>query len=547
MALPDQMRPGERASQILEERNSAYRILYNTVMEVEGASAEKTYRILCTNLMKICNADFAALAVFDNETSALTLEAVDCKKKQQDKPCDEFKPITHVLTPDCVDYLKTIQVRLCIEHNMCVASFFHQCLGDFINTIEGKCYQMSCVREGELIAAGMVIIKEKKLRMKDIVDTFLNLAGIIIERAISTAKLSESRENYKNLVTNINDIIYIRDTHGKILYINDAVREILGFEPTDIIHDTYFYETIYNNPVNVAAKRAIDDEQIGVQPAKPFECEICGKNGRTVILEVQDKLIFEDGKIKKIQGICRDITNRKRTEKLLIEKNRELNEFTKIVSHDLKAPLGAMKSFLNNIRNDPSLFELLFDNVIKQTDKLLSFIDSLLKLCRAGKVISDKIDISVKLMIENCMANLTSPEIETELHIQPNLPAIYGDYISLSQVFSNLISNSMRYRDQSKDKVVISIEGTSEPGYSEIVYKDNGSGIDSNFIHKVFDSGYTAGKAGGTGFGLAIVKKVIEAHNGEIRVESEGIGKGTTFLLKIPSEIPSCQIYQRSR
>ncbi|MCE1245524.1 MAG: PAS domain-containing sensor histidine kinase [Firmicutes bacterium] len=529
------------AAQAPEERNPAFNILCRTITDVEGVSEERAYQILCTNLMEICNASFAVLAVFDNDISMLKLKAVENSGVNCSLACREIGPFSHHLTPEDIAYLKTARIRDCSEHKVSLAAIFNHTVGNSLNGFLGRCLQISFVNGEDLVGAAIVSLRGNKLEVPDIVESYISLTGIILRKILLNDKLKDNLDKFKMFVSNINDIVYLRDTAGKVVFINDSVRELLGYEPYELLNNTLLFELMFGNPKNKEILHLITGELKGESSDITYECEVMSKHGNPVCLEIKDKLIFENGRVALIQCVCRDITARKKAEKLLIEKNIELGEFAQIVSHDLKAPLGVMKAFLVNIKEDPSLFEVFSNQLLNQADRLLSHIDGLLKLCKAGKILSEKTEICIKSLMEICITNLRTPDVSVELEMMPDMPKLYGDYLAMNQVFSNLVSNSIRYRDREKGSVVIEVYCYQRYGLIEIIYKDNGLGISKEYLPNIFKSGFTAGRMEGTGFGLAIVRKIVEAHNGNIRIESEGEGKGVTFFIKIPNEIHSAQ------
>ncbi|MCE1248543.1 MAG: PAS domain S-box protein [Firmicutes bacterium] len=218
----------------------------------------------------------------------------------------------------------------------------------------------------------------------------------------------------------------------------------------------------------------------------------------------------------------------------LLKINKELNDFAHVVSHDLKSPLNLMKAQIQAAGEDQELFGQLYPKMVKQADYLLSFIDNLLKLSRAGRIVEQKINISLRQLIQSSFEFLASNCRTCELNNQMPPLKLYADYQGMDQIFSNLIQNSIKFKDPGKEKLIITVSATEKNSDLVIVFEDNGIGIEETVIGKIFNSGFTTSKEMGTGFGLAIVRKVIEAHNGKIEAYSEGKGKGSRFVITIP-------------
>ena len=105
---------------------------------------------------------------------------------------------------------------------------------------------------------------------------------------------------------------------------------------------------------------------------------------------------------------------------------------------------------------------------------------------------------------------------------------------SIYMLLLNLMENSLKHRDDKKDKLIVETTVRQTEDYAEIIVADNGSGIEEAYIGSVFQPGFTVHKGKSTGFGLAIVKKIAEAHGGQVRVTSGGKDKGTEFTILLP-------------
>jgi len=187
----------QRALEVMERRNKAFRVLYDTVLEVEGATEEKVFSILCHNLRRISNASCAALASYCPASGTLTLEAADA----EEGGCafaGEYTGNTTKVTPDVVAVFRQSQVSECANPHACLPGLFPD-LG--ARCLEGaRRYRLSCMREGELVAVGMIQLHPgHKLRMKDMVDTYLSTAGMILQRVYAVRALRESEERVRLL------------------------------------------------------------------------------------------------------------------------------------------------------------------------------------------------------------------------------------------------------------------------------------------------------------------------------------------------------------
>ncbi|OYT30176.1 hypothetical protein B6U98_00110 [Thermoplasmatales archaeon ex4572_165] len=208
------------ADSVLEKRNYASRILFDTSIEVEKSNSKEIFEILCRNLRKISNAKYAALASFNSKTNCIKLEAVDiegednCSLKSKD-----FEKAIEI-TPDVVEDIKQEQVRKCEDHHNCLVSLFPEIIIDFkdYSFNNSVCYRLSCVREDNLIAVCMIQLPDQnRLIMKDMIDTYINLTGMIIERINNLNYLTNSEELYRNLSENLEKTVNERTIEVKKL------------------------------------------------------------------------------------------------------------------------------------------------------------------------------------------------------------------------------------------------------------------------------------------------------------------------------------------
>lgn len=213
--------------------------------------------------------------------------------------------------------------------------------------------------------------------------------------------------------------------------------------------------------------------------------------------------------------------------------NKELDKFASIVSHDLKAPLRAIGNLTGWIEEDAghtfsgevkANFELVKQRVRRMED----LINAILDYSRADRVQSDEVNIDLIKLVEDTVDFIGKPA-NVDVKISIDMPVIYSDKIRLSQVFSNLIENAIKYNDSS-DKRIEVFSDKNEDGWTFTV-KDNGPGIEKQYHERIFVIFQTLNRRDdveSTGVGLAIVKKIIDDQGGKIWVESEP-GKGAEF------------------
>jgi chemotaxis family two-component system sensor kinase Cph1 len=215
---------------------------------------------------------------------------------------------------------------------------------------------------------------------------------------------------------------------------------------------------------------------------------------------------------------------------------QELDTFSYTISHDLKTPLSTIKGFSQILKREKGLTphaSKIVDRILASTDKMNHMIKEVLEYSRINQGELSKVDIQMKTLVEDLIRDLRIAYQTDNLKVSiGNMPMIKGDPLMISQVFSNLLSNAIKYSSKNEHPS-IRIEGNVQG--SEVVYciNDNGIGIHAQELPKVFDLFKRMNNVQnieGTGIGLAIVKRIIEKHNGHIWVEST-LGEGSTFYM----------------
>jgi len=231
-------------------------------------------------------------------------------------------------------------------------------------------------------------------------------------------------------------------------------------------------------------------------------------------------------------------------QKLITElevRNDELTRFTYTVSHDLRNPLVTIKGFLGMLKKDlqenhPEKVENDLARISTAADKMNDLLTDLLELSRIGRIVNPPVKIDAFRLIQDALESVDADvrSKHAQVHIAPDLPVLYGDRIRLREVFENLIDNAIKYAGE-QTPPTIEIGAHRENRETIFFVKDNGIGIEEKYHAKIFGLFEKLDPAiEGTGIGLALVKRIVETHGGKIWVESEGLGKGSTFCFTIP-------------
>jgi signal transduction histidine kinase len=246
-----------------------------------------------------------------------------------------------------------------------------------------------------------------------------------------------------------------------------------------------------------------------------------------------------------------ETTEHKRTEEELLDamkklrkSNHDLEQFAYVASHDLQEPLRMVSSFLQLLQRRyegqlDSDADQFIDYAVDGAKRMKMLINDLLEYSRITTKGKEFKYVNMEEPLQNALINLRLSIEENNAKVIPinSLPTIYGDYSQMTQLFQNLIGNAIKYRSNKSPQIYISAANNDDNWLFSV--KDNGLGIDpkqADNIFKIFSRLHAINDYEGTGIGLAITKKIIERHNGQIWVESEP-GNGSTFYFTIPIKI----------
>ncbi len=217
------------------------------------------------------------------------------------------------------------------------------------------------------------------------------------------------------------------------------------------------------------------------------------------------KRVETPGDDQKITGLLIDVTDQKERERELQRQNVRLDEFSSIVSHDLRNPLNVVEGRLELARQECDSEHL--DDAARAAERMNVLIDDLLTLAREGDTVDDTEPVDLVTLTENCWRNVVTTEATLTTEIDRR---IHADQSRLQQLLENLVRNAVEHGG---DDVTVTVGELDDGFYVE----DDGSGIPKEDRDDVFEAGYSTAKDG-TGFGLSIVKQVADAHGWNIRV-----------------------------
>lgn len=260
---------------------------------------------------------------------------------------------------------------------------------------------------------------------------------------------------------------------------------------------------------------------------------------RTAQIEEANKKLLESKEALRIKS-----TELEKNLHIVQIANKELESFSYTASHDLRQPVRAINGFISLVKKNygdklDAEGKELIETIVNESIKMGQLIEDLLKFQEFGKCTVNKSKADMNNIANEVVTEFLKPGNKNAVTIKVGmLPACFCDGHLLRQVLMNLVSNAIKFTQPRKDPL---IEIGSNPDSDAIIYyvKDNGIGFDMKYYNKlfgIFQRLHSDDSFQGTGIGLAIVKKIIERHNGKVWADGE-VNKGATFYFSIPKQI----------
>lgn len=388
-------------------------------------------------------------------------------------------------------------------------------------------------------------------------------------RHLAEEGLNTSEERYRELFENANDVIFLHDLKGQILAINRAAEYITGYARAEVLGRSF------DQLVAPEARHPMHDSiraHLGGSPTQHYELPIVSKYGNRRFLEVSTRILYRRGQPFAVQGIGRDITDRKQAQQRLEESARQLQEkneelstalkmardatqlkeqFLANTSHELRTPMNGilgMATLLLDTKLDDDQREYALA-VNQCANDLLTIINDILDVSQieSGRIaldemvydIADSLRSVMKLLRLRAMAKNLSFTYEIGEGV-PN--RLLGDSVRVRQIFTNLIANAIKFTPTGAVNVRLTRVAQEDRVRCEVV--DTGIGVPEIARERIFDAfvqadGTTRRRFGGTGLGLTISRQLVELMGGRIGTLSNDGGPGTTFWFELPVRLPA--------
>jgi len=376
------------------------------------------------------------------------------------------------------------------------------------------------------------------------------------ERKVVEYALRESEEQYRTLVEN-NPLAFYRtipEAKGKILMVNPAFVKMFGFKSQEDILEKVYAIDLY---AESGKRKRILNDIVSKGSISGKEIRLKRKDGTFFWGSLSSRIVSDkNGKPLYLDGTVEDTTERKQAQEQLKESYEKLkqldgmkNDFIAVASHELRTPMTLIKGYASMILEDyddvmSNDLTLHTKRILSSTEKLIFLVNDMLDISRieAGKLSEldiENIDVTklLKSVVNSFELLAKKKGIKMTINLpKVKLPMVQYNSEKFKQVCSNLIDNAIKYTNEKKGIVEISLR--DKKSYIEIEIADNGAGVPTNSMDKIFEKFGMAESAmhrkqSGTGLGLAICKQIVEFFGGKIWVKNRK-KKGVGFIFTIP-------------
>lgn len=369
-----------------------------------------------------------------------------------------------------------------------------------------------------LVGAGTTIV-EKGDNLTDCSFLFQKIRTSIQQRTIG----GPDSDLFRRLVESASDGLYSLDAMGRVVYLNDALADMLGYSQAELfgVHaSTVMADGELQRGQQLIQKLLEADDR----ESDLMDMDMVRKDGTPITVAVHFRVLTtNDGTYNGVMGVVRDVTDRKRRERELQRQRDRLEEFASVISHDLRTPLTVAKGRLELVQTEYESEDL--DGAVEALERMDRLITDLLELAQQGEVVEFREPVDLETVATDAWHDVAS-QTPAEIHSNLGGYTVMADAKRLRQLFENLFQNAIDHAGPDVT-VTIGLLDATRGFYVE----DDGPGVPLKMQDQVFKRAYSTSEDG-TGFGLAIVKQIVQAHDWTVAV-TEADNGGARFEITV--------------
>ncbi|HKA60884.1 MAG TPA: CHASE3 domain-containing protein [Methylomirabilota bacterium] len=355
------------------------------------------------------------------------------------------------------------------------------------------------------------------------------------------------RERFRTTLTSIGDAVIVTDAQGRITLLNPVARTLTGWGEDAIGRPLEEVFRIVNESTRGAVENpATKVIRRGRVVGLANHTVLIARTGGEVPIDDSGAPIRDGrGRIVGVILVFRDVTERRRAERVTEEADRRKDEFLAMLAHELRNPLAPIRNAAHTLAllgGDDTRLRWVSEVIERQVGLMTRLVDDLLDVSRitSGKITLQRARVSMREVVEQAV-EMAQPATEgrkqtLEAAVEADVGRVDGDQARLVQAVGNLLDNAIKYTD---DGGRIVVAARRDGGDVVIAVRDTGAGIAADLLPRVFDLFTQADrslerKQGGLGLGLTLVRRLVEMHGGSVHVSSDGLGLGSEFTIRLP-------------
>lgn len=382
------------------------------------------------------------------------------------------------------------------------------------------------VSEGDPTAR---VAEPHELELADLARSFNHMSLLV---GCRIEEIRNQRQQLEVILANLDDGIAVFDQQGRVVIVNRAAEGILGI-PHRAWEGSTALELSLDHRMAAIVERSLGGETV--------EEELTMRQPSNRVLRVSAAPVRGgEGVLSGAIVVVSDLTRLRRLE-------RVRSDFVANVSHELRTPLASIRAAAETLQSgaltDATAGPRFLNIIVSESERMGTLVHDLLTLASAESpdFVPRRDEVSAASLVEDVVSGVHSayPDgriADVEAEVPPGLPPMLGERARLREALFNLVDNAVKYTP--KDGRVV-VSAAAQQGYVRLSVADNGPGVPEEHLSRLFERFYRVDKdrsrtLGGTGLGLSIVKHIVEAHGGQVGVESR-LGRGSTFWFTVPT------------